>query len=166
MAGWESCRHSARQRLGIRLPARSVVHRIEVDTYMHCLNAFKAMYIFGADLTAAATSKDFELEALRELPRWTVQVGDADAVECDDDRVNALVDQLQTPDNDVSYSLKSGGGSGRWRCLLDYTPLKRDTLHEFTIQSGESRPVTHIVVLGIPDGGLHRIGFFGVPVHS
>lgn len=47
MAGWESCRHSARHRLGLQLAKAGHVKRLEIDTYMHCLNSFRFMAVFG-----------------------------------------------------------------------------------------------------------------------
>ncbi len=51
MAGWESCRHSARHRLGIAFARPVLVESVELDTYMHCLNAFKCVAILGFNNT-------------------------------------------------------------------------------------------------------------------
>lgn len=47
MAGWESCRHSARHRLGLHLAKPGQVKRLEIDTYMHCLNPFRFIAVLA-----------------------------------------------------------------------------------------------------------------------
>lgn len=47
MAGWESCRHSGRHQIGIKLGHPGNIARFEIDTYMHCLNNFPYMSILG-----------------------------------------------------------------------------------------------------------------------
>ena len=60
MAGWESCRHSARHRLGLHLAKPGQVKRLEIDTYMHCLNPFRFIAVLalnGASPTAFCAAK-------------------------------------------------------------------------------------------------------------
>lgn len=151
MAGWESCRHSSRHRLGIRLPRRSVIKTIELDTYLHCLNPFR----YAAVLATSSVANEEEL--LRKLPKWRVQGEDLDEL-VEDAHLNQFIEQNETIDRPLSYQLQTSEDS-TWKLLLPFSKLERDTLHTFNVKCDEQ--VASIIVIGLPDGGLHRIGLYG-----
>jgi allantoicase len=60
------------------------------------------------------------------------------------------------------YSLAAD--NSHWRLLLPMTKLQRDTWHSFSRLNGLidlSGKITHLVFIGVPDGGVHRLAVFG-----
>lgn len=166
MAGWESCRHSCRHRLGIRFesPLTAPIEQVEVDTYLHCLNPFRYLCI----LAAAASSELTEDELLLRLPSWKVkdEVNGTELKMADHDlnaHVNLIQQRHPMEKQRVKYSLDICSFENEpWKVLLPMTPLRPDTLHTFRLDAQQLRDVglgvTHVMVLGVPDGGLHRLG--------
>lgn len=150
MAGWESCRHSARHALGIDLGKSSHLMRIEIDTYMHRLNAFKYVAVLGT------TSEEPFDKILKDLPKWKVKHGAVETVVSDQD-LNDYHDKNAPLDSSFSYEI-TVPSNGSWRVLLPMSPLQPDTLHTFEKDFGL---VSRIMLLGVPDGGIHRVGFYG-----
>lgn len=78
---------------------------------------------------------------------------------------NAINDYLEKHGGPTSgcarYCLDLKRYTGPWKLLLQIAPLKRDTLHEFTKEVLDVGVVTHLMFIGIPDGGIHRIGVYG-----
>jgi allantoicase len=64
MNGWETSRHGYRHRLGISLREPSRIQRLEIDTYMHCLNAFKFVIVLACDAQGES------LSIVREREPW------------------------------------------------------------------------------------------------
>jgi allantoicase len=168
MAGWESCRHSCRHRLGIAFSEPldiEQVNVIEVDTYMHCLNPFRAFCIL------AYTGTPVDEEALlKALPQWNVtHVPTGQQMLVDDDHLNIKVEEWQKTKpfdlQTVSYSMCLTDSSP-WQVLLPIKTLQRDTLHVFRRHRNELRALTgkvsHLMLMGVPDGGIHRIGVYAV----
>lgn len=196
MAGWESCRHSARHRLGIALAHPSVVRRLEIDTYLHCLNPFRFMSVLACNSTGACHAFFFfslfffpvqfhscyslpthfsqiyiyillpaesTEKLLASLPGWRVTLPGKEAQEVADAEVNEFLEKHgnMTCPGPVRYQLALAAYRGPWKVLLPTSPLQRDTLHEYEKHLKEVGPVTHLVFLGVPDGGVHRIGVYG-----
>eukprot|EP01090_Pellita_catalonica_P007185 TRINITY_DN17797_c0_g1_i1.p1 TRINITY_DN17797_c0_g1~~TRINITY_DN17797_c0_g1_i1.p1 ORF type:complete len:378 (-),score=63.26 TRINITY_DN17797_c0_g1_i1:67-1200(-) len=164
MAGWETRRHSFRQRLGITL-AKPIteITSVQVDTYRHTLNSFKWIIILGTCQPDATTE-----DLLDNLPSWKVVFeGQEERIIPDNDVDRTLGGyEKENFDGSISYSLNFGSGENekaKWHEVLPFTQLKPDALHEF--KSGDLRnlklPFTHLIVYGIPDGGVHRIGIYG-----
>eukprot|EP01127_Copromyxa_protea_P010947 TRINITY_DN271_c0_g2_i1.p1 TRINITY_DN271_c0_g2~~TRINITY_DN271_c0_g2_i1.p1 ORF type:complete len:348 (-),score=49.32 TRINITY_DN271_c0_g2_i1:191-1234(-) len=133
MAGWETCRHSFRQRLGFALPQETsrAPTKIEIDTYMHCLNPFKAVTILTCNQPGASVDA---LEA--SVPAWKVVVKDAGGVEhteiVADSNIEAYLGDLDDKDAEFRYTLDVANSS-TWKVLLPTKSLTRDTLHEFSL---------------------------------
>lgn len=165
MAGWETCRHSYRQRLGVALPQLlpSSPCLIEVDTYMHCLNAFKAIQVLSCNRPDAG--EDF---LLSHLPKWRVtwcdKSGAKNSALIPDSEIEAHLSQLEGEDLQFWYRLDMPCSESRpgsdpvWKELLAVSALERDTLHSF--QPSSSEIFTHLMIYGIPDGGIHRFAIY------
>ncbi len=50
-----------------------------------------------------------------------------------------------------------------WHELLPMSGLRADALHEYTAEHlrAQKQPVTHLMFIGVPDGGVHRLGVYG-----
>lgn len=179
MAGWESCRHSARHRLGIRLNGPARITRLDVDTFMHCLNSFQFIAILAADASKTAEISDDQL--IKLLPPWKVNNFDDERQIkqefVEDNRLNDFIinanDRLLTESafagsaNSLRYSLAVDNleRNSPWRLLLPMSRLQRDTLHTFTARNGllvANFAASHLMLIGVPDGGIHRVAIWGI----
>lgn len=149
MAGWESCRHSGVHYLIVRMPDQSCVHRIEVDTYMHVLNPFRYVCVLGANLVNDEACRELlpkcKVKSNAELKDW-LSIHDLNQM---------CADNAST----VEYEMVVGQESGL-KQLIPWTAIKADTLHTFYIDANTTE-FTHLFVLAVPDGGLHRFGAYG-----
>lgn len=97
------------------------------------------------------------------LPSWHVRHPDGKEEAVTDSAINDYMEKhggMAAP-GPVKYHLDLEHYHGPWKLLLPVTPLKRDTLHEFTKEVIDVGVVTHLMFVGIPDGGVHRIGVYG-----
>jgi hypothetical protein len=98
-------------------------------------------------------------DLLKQLPRWHVQIDGQSAGQVDDTELNNMVDAKSTqPWPTIRYSLDLETYQGPWKVIVPMTPLKRDTLHEFQVPRIKA---SFLVILGLPDGGIHRFGVYG-----
>lgn len=162
MAGWESCRHSARHRLGIDLKSACHITKIEIDTYLHRLNSFKFICILGY-----FGIEDHHTNILENLPKWKIYDSNHKSLlsRVDDSELNEVITQ---PENrKIGYELDLEDvetNSKQWSILLPTTKIDRDTLHIFTTKNHTLNTIGHVrylILYGIPDGGIHRLGIFG-----
>jgi len=162
MAGWESCRHSARHRLGLEFAQPVAPKKIVVDTYMHCLNPFRFMAALACNSKRDGTTALTEEALLASLPSWKVTLPDGKVQHVSDAEINEFMEKHggMTSPGPVKYHLDVAPSyEGPWRVILPFAPLQRDTYHEFDAESvGE---VSHMVFIGVPDGGVHRLGVYG-----
>jgi len=152
MAGWESRRHSARQAIAIALPnnTKYFASKIIIDTYMHCLNSFRFMCVF------AGVFEETSDKLLSLLPKWRLFHADKETIE--DSEINDYFDSHDSRKLQYALDTKSLEASP-WKILLPMVPLKRDTLHEFSVKSDLA--FTHLIFMGLPDGGVHRLVVIG-----
>lgn len=159
MAGWESCRHSARHRLCLKLHQPCIIRRLEIDTYMHCLNPFRYLSVLA--FSATGSDRVTEQDLLQKLPHWTITAADGTQQTVSDNDLNDKISQLG---EGTKYSLSTDASHG-WRVLLPMNKLERDSLHEYSVERGQlvnlPGKTTHLAFIGIPDGGLHRIAVQG-----
>jgi len=152
MAGWETCRHSYRQRVGITLAQKCIPDLFEVDTYLHYINNEEWVTILGCCNTEGKSDD----ELTNALPKWKVEV-EGKEVLVEDNNLNTAMDQYEKPNHDLKYSMVCEGGL--WEVLLDAQRLLPNTLQKF--KPTKSKEVTHLMVIAVPDGGIHRVGVFG-----
>jgi len=159
MAGWESCRHSARHRLGLVLSKPALVSTFIIDTYMHCLNPFRFMGVLGC---SSIESTEY---LIKNLPSWRITHPSGTTEIVPDGGLNDYMAEhggMKTASSGhVKYQLEWSNYSGPWKILLPIQPLRRDTIHEFTTEVKSVGAVTHLMLVGVPDGGIHRIVAFG-----
>lgn len=165
MAGWESRRHSARQAIAIQLPPGGpyTASKIVIDTYMHCLNAFKVMFVLGG--VFEETSENI----LADLPKWRVTtIEDPFKLNkvVEDSKINEYYDSEEIQEwrkkSSIRVQLETPHVNDKWRFVLRPTRLQRDTRNEFTLPPiTKNIPFTHLVFVGLPDGGVHRLMVYG-----
>lgn len=97
------------------------------------------------------------------MPAWHVTSPDGKEEAVTDSAVNDYFERHggMSASGPVKYHLDLAHYHGPWKLLLPFSPLKRDTLHEFTKTLHDVGVVTHLMFLGVPDGGIHRIGVYG-----
>jgi len=155
MAGWETRRHSYFQFLGISLPeAVGPASKIIIDTYLHCLNAFKAVTIVACNCPEASDTELFD-----SLPKWKLVISHPTTQMklISSEQLVSECQILESSGATFTYNLDLES-SQIWKVLLPCTLLQRDTLHEFSINSDYK--FTHLMLFGLPDGGIHRIGIY------
>ena len=162
MAGWESCRHSLRHRFGFKLKQEcSRISHVEIDTYMHSLNAFKYVSVFAY----IGDCKDDSV-IIRGLPNWTISY-QRDGKDYSETVRESEMDEMSAKlanDDVLSISYSQESSNNDWHTVLPFVKLERDTLHVFTRTNGLNdinQPINTLFVVGIPDGGIHRIGIYG-----
>jgi len=155
MAGWETCRHSYSHILGITLGRRCQPSSIQIDTYMHLLNAFKVVGILGCD-----GANKSEKELIHALPKWVVLLPSGRDAIVDFTNLNRFLTEYYQKDKQCSKYQLLPNSTTLWKQILPLTPIRPDTLEEFenVVCPGS---ITHLMVIGLPDGGIHRLGVYG-----
>jgi hypothetical protein len=155
---------------GIALPDESptVPVKIEIDTYMHCLNAFKAVTILMCNQPGIPGD-----DLLAFLPSWKVESRDVSGTEqsatVPDVELHDHLAKLEAEKAEFWYSLDTTS-SETWKVFLAPQRLTRDTLHEFTpdwykqsfssLSFRSTEKFTHLILYGLPDGGIHRFAVY------
>eukprot|EP01111_Echinosteliopsis_oligospora_P004171 TRINITY_DN1662_c0_g1_i1.p1 TRINITY_DN1662_c0_g1~~TRINITY_DN1662_c0_g1_i1.p1 ORF type:complete len:406 (+),score=76.16 TRINITY_DN1662_c0_g1_i1:170-1387(+) len=158
MTGWRTKRHGARHVAGIQLAKAATVRGLLIDTYMHCLSNFPYITVL------ACNSTDTTEQLMQQLPKWRVFPPKGEPQLIPDQDINEFMkkrDDTFGVDGNTRYQLALETSTA-WHTLLPTTSLKRDTIH--TIEEKHLHqlgPITHLVIIGIPDGGLHRFVVYG-----
>lgn len=122
---------------------------------MHCLNSFSAVTVFMCNQPFASVD-----DLLAALPKWKVNWVDASGKEFSelvaDSEVEAFLAKIA--EEHFWYTLDASS-SACWKEILPVKTLQQDTLHEFVLSS-HAEKFTHLMVYGIPDGGIHRFGIY------
>lgn len=158
MNGWETCRNSYRQRLGISVNKAITPKSIEIDTYMHLLNNFQVFCLLGCQ-NAQNLSED---ELIAALPDWTVTDSNGSTTVVKDSEINDFVQKLEDNGSYPSYQMQFTPNS-LWRVIVPMSSLYPDRLHTFAPtanNTNDNAQVTHFMLYGLPDGGIHRIGVY------
>ena len=156
MLGWESARTGFGEQALFHLNKPARIESIIVDTYMHRLNPPLSCHIYGINTTDAES-------AMMQQPRYEI--------EFDDDTV-VLPDNFQAYMSAEAYLDEPVAGNSRfgirlhnpapslWFPLVGFGQLRADTWHHFKdIEYRE--PVTHILYMHYPNGGIHGLKVYG-----
>jgi len=147
MNGWETCRNSYRQRLGITPKNEISPSIILVDTFQHCLNNFQVFCVLGCN-NSQGLSEDQLIEA---LPFWDVYGGNEQAL-VKDTELDAYIQKFEDEGIIKSYRLLT---NDLWNIVVPMTSLFPDRIHTFNIE--KRGPIAHLMLFGLPDGGVHRV---------
>jgi hypothetical protein len=103
-----------------------------------------------------------EPQLISSLPKWQVKHRDGTVSIVSDDELNGVVAKAG---EDTEYSLADMTKDSRWQVLVPMTKLEPDTLHEYSVYNKNlidlKVKVTFLTIIGVPDGGLHRVSFLG-----
>jgi len=165
MKGWETCRHSYRQRLGFKLKNKiKKISKIEIDTYMHSLNAFKYFILLGREENEEKENEDEIL--INDLPKWKFKLGNDKKIIMEDKDINNNIINYEKEELNVKYNLDLKNYNGKWKVVIPWKKLERDTLHEYyekdiVINNNLQNGISYLLLIAVPDGGIHRIGISG-----
>ena len=168
MVGWESARTGFGEQALFTLTHPARIHTLQVDTYLHRLNAPLTCHLFGLPEADAggAPEDDALTAALQRAPRWQLRFDDGHRVMPEDFRSYMLEARyLQEPVADprrFDVGLAQGENSP-WRPLVPFAPLTPDTLHRFPVDD-RSTPFRCLLFLFYPNGGIHGLQVHGRPV--
>jgi allantoicase len=158
MLGWESARTGFGERALFQLAEAAAIDEIVVDTYMHVFNSPLSCHIYALRNTSGASND----ELMKSAPRWKI---------CFADGREVIPDNLPAYMREEQYSKEMNGAEAfqfklhipedsPWKPLVPFAPLQRDTLHRFR-KLEQVGPVTHILVMHFPNGGIHGLRVHG-----
>ncbi len=153
MRGWESARTGCGERALFHLKKPALIEEIVVDTYLHRLNAPLTSHVFGVN--------GFEEAHMAALPRWKI-VTQAGKEIIPDDFQTFMLEQKYLPEKKFKIKLHLPEKSP-WQPILPFAPLAPDTFHRFhTLE--KHAPVTHVLYMHYPHGGIHGLKVLGTEV--
>ena len=151
MFGWESARTGFGEQALFHLKKPAVIDEVVVDTYLHRLNAPLTCHVFCID--------GFTEEAMKSAPRWKLVLVNGKEI-IPDNFQEFMLEQKYLPEKNFKIKLHVPDGSP-WKPLLPFAALTPDTLHRFR-QLEKSGPVTHVLYMHYPNGGVHGLRVYGV----
>jgi allantoicase len=156
MVGWESARTGFGERALFHLKNPATVDEVIVDTYLHRLNAPLACQIFA--LSEPDEGKIDEL--MKQAPRWKVVFGNGKEIipeNFQDYMLNQKYLQEKDAGDAMQFKIKLHvDRNSPWKQLLPFAPLRPDTYHRFSKLENRG-PVTHILYMHYPNGGIHGL---------
>ncbi|MFN8611920.1 MAG: hypothetical protein U0931_30525 [Vulcanimicrobiota bacterium] len=157
MVGWESARTGFGERALFELAEPSVIDELVVDTYLHRLNPPLSCHLFGLRL-----SDQGGLEAaMQHSPRWQLVLPDGREVVPENFQAYMLAQQyLELGVKEFRIRLAPGGAA--WQPILPWGQLAADRYHRFR-ELEVHAPVTHLLYMHYPNGGIHGLKAFGRP---
>lgn len=161
MLGWESARSGFGESALFHLKSAATISEIVVDTYLHRLNSPLSCHVFGLQL---AGGQDLEpLIALK--PRWSVEFDDGHKVIPENfaEYMSSAAFLNEPVDQSRRFAIRlHHENDSPWHPLISFGRLRPDTWHSFnTIEYRE--PVTHLLYMHYPNGGIHGLKVFGTP---
>lgn len=162
MFGWESARTGFGEYALFHLRTPATVREIIVDTYLHRLNPPLACHVFGLNVqeTGAAEAID---AAWSVRPNFKLTFADGTVVIPEDFKsymaTKAYRDEPVSEPSRFSVSLHNPSPE-RWQPLISFGELHADTWHSFT-DIETAQPVTHILYMHYPNGGIHGLRVYG-----
>jgi allantoicase len=159
MLGWESARAGFGESALFHLARPTMVEEIIVDTYMHRLNPPLSCHIFGL-----FEPDPDRIEAHMQVrPNWVIEFEDGLRVSPEDffeymSSAAYLKEPTSTP-GQFTISLDNRAESV-WRPLVSFGQLRPDTWHQFH-EIEYSEPVTHVLYVHYPNGGIHGLKVYG-----
>lgn len=167
MVGWESARTGFGEQAVFTLAAPARIDVLQVDTYLHRLNAPLTCHLFGLPAEAiaadAAGTEDALEAALLDAPRWQLHFDDGHRVAPGDFQrymldARYLQEPVADPQRfDVQLALPE---RSPWRPLVPFAALAPDRLHRFPVDDRDTA-FAHLLFLFYPNGGIH-----GLQVHG
>ena len=159
MFGWESARTGYGEFALFHLAQAAHISEVIVDTYLHRLNPPLACHIFGLNLK----SEDSIESAWQKRPDFVITFEDGTVVVPEDFRAymatKAFYDEAVSDPSRFSISLRNSAPE-IWYPIVPFGELRADTWHQFTaIETSE--PLTHILYLHYPNGGIHGLRVYG-----
>ena len=157
MVGWESARTGFGEQALFHLRERSTIDEFVVDTYLHRLNPPLTAHVYAVNGTDAD-------ELMKSAPRWKLSFGKKDVVP--DDFRAYMLEQRYMEEKGISgdrtnFKIKLHLPEGSpWKPLLPFAPLTRDTYHRFR-DLKKTGPITHLLYMHYPNGGIHGLKAFG-----
>lgn len=153
MFGWESARTGFGEQALFHLQKPARLEEIVVDTYLHRLNAPLTCHAF------ALQASENEIDALmKQAPKWKVVFNNGKETIPDDFRAYML-EQKYLGEKNFKIRLHIPKDS-RWKAVVPFAALTPDTFHRFR-NLPDCGPVTHILYMHYPNGGIHGLKVFG-----
>lgn len=164
MVGWESARTGFGEQAVFTLAAPACIDVLQVDTYLHRLNAPLTCHMFGLPSDGDDAPGDAGLEAaLLHAPRWRLHFDDGHRVAPEDFQgymldARYLQEPVADPQRfDVRLALPE---RSPWRALVPFAPLGPDRLHRFPVDDRDTK-FGHLLFLFYPNGGIHGLRVHG-----
>lgn len=156
MLGWESARSGFGEQALFHLAAPSRIHSIVVDTYLHRLNPPLACHVFG-------TVTDDADAAMLSRPRFSLIFDDGHQV-TPEDFAAYMTDKLylnEAVTDPMQFSVRlTNPAPESWHPLISFGQLRPDAWHHFR-ELEYHEPITHLLYMHYPNGGIHGLKAFG-----
>lgn len=154
MVGWESARTGFGERALFHLAAPAVVQEIVVDTYLHRLNPPLSCHIFGLNETDPSKID----EHMTQAPRWKLVLDSGQEIIPEDFKAYMLAQEYLSH-GVKTFEIRLHHSGERWLPLLPFGPLAADRYHRFR-DLATSAPITHLLYMHYPNGGIHGLKVF------
>lgn len=153
MFGWESARTGFGEQALFHLNKPARLEEIIVDTYLHRLNSPLTSHVYAVN-----TTEDKIDSLMKEAPRWKVIFNNGKEVVPDDFKTYMLEKKYL---GETNFKIKLHlPKDSPWKPVLPFAPLTPDTFHRFR-QLEKCGPVTHVLYMHYPHGGIHGLKMFG-----
>ncbi len=150
MFGWESARTGFGEQALFHLKKPAVIDEVVVDTYLHRLNAPLTCHVFGIN--------GFSEESMGSAPRWKLVLPNGKEI-IPEKFQDYMLKQRYLPEKNFKIKLHVPDGSP-WKAVLPFAALTPDTFHRFR-KLKKTSPVTHVLYMHYPNGGVHGLKFYG-----
>lgn len=152
MFGWESARTGFGERALFHLKKPAQLEEIIVDTYLHRLNAPLTCHVFGLN--------GFDEAHVKQMPRWKLVFDNGKEVIPDDFQAYML-GQKYLEEKHGKFKIKLHlSKDSPWKPILPFAALRPDTFHRFR-QLEKAGPVTEVLYMHYPNGGIHGLKMHG-----
>ena len=164
MFGWESARSGFGESALFHLARPAMINRIIVDTYLHRLNAPMSCHVYGLN---EPDDIEHRIEAhLATAPRWAITFEDGLKVVPDHFQTYMAEKRYRQEPTDRAHTFRitlEPQPDSAWQPLVPFGRLRGDTWQVFNAIK-HAGPVTHLLYLHYPNGGIHGLKVFGEPV--
>ncbi len=160
MLGWESARSGYGESALFHLHSAAVVKEVIVDTYMHRLNPPLGCHVFGFYETDP-TKVDSHMAA---RPRFKLVFDDGQEV-IPDDFKDYMSNERYLEKGSSTFDIRLHVPDTAFKPLVSFGELFADRWHCFDEIETET-PVTHILYIHYPNGGIHGLKILGEFVDS
>lgn len=159
MIGWESARTGFGEQAVFHLIKPTIIEEIVVDTYLHRLNAPLTSHIYGVSLGANESLDD----VMKLAPRWKIVFADGKQI-IPENFQNYMLEQAylkeQGGDNTTFNIMLDVPPQSPWKPIVPFVALRPDTYHRLK-NIGDKNPITHLLYMHYPNGGIHGLKVFG-----